>query len=49
MINFGSIEPLDACTTIFSKQAVFSEKTAKNRFGGAFDHFSGKGGSKAKN
>ncbi len=29
---------------IFSKKTVFSEETAKNRSGGAFDHFSGKGG-----
>ncbi len=28
----------------FSKKAVFSEKTAKNRFGGAFDNFLGKEG-----
>ncbi len=28
----------------FSKKAVFSEETAKNCSGGAFDHFSGKGG-----
>ncbi len=26
------------------KKVVFSEETAKNRSGGAFDHFSGKGG-----
>ncbi len=30
--------------TIFSKMAVFSEETAKNRSGGAFDRFSGQGG-----
>ncbi len=29
--------------TIFSKKALFSEETAKNHSGGAFDHFSGKG------
>ncbi len=29
---------------IFSKTAVFSEETVKNRSGGAFDHFLGKGG-----
>ncbi len=31
-------------STIFSKKAVFSEKSAKNCFGHAFDNFSGKGG-----
>ncbi len=31
-------------STIFLKKAVFSEKTAKNCFGGAFDNFLGKGG-----
>ncbi len=31
-------------STIFSKKAVFSEKTAKNCFGGAFDNFLGKEG-----
>ncbi len=27
----------------FSEKAVFSKETAKNRSGGAFDHFLGKG------
>ncbi len=31
-------------STIFSKKAAFSEKTAKNCFGGAFDNFLGKEG-----
>ncbi len=30
-------------STIFSKKAVFSEKTMKNCFRGKFDHFLGKG------
>ncbi len=34
---------------MFSKKAVFSEETAKNHSKGAFDYFSGKGASKAKN
>ncbi len=36
-------------STIFSKKAVFSEKIAKNCFGGAFDNFFGKKASYAKN
>ncbi len=31
-------------STIFSKKAVFSEKTVKNHFGGEFDSFLGKKG-----